>query len=213
MISDISDLILNIAESLGYFGVFLAMFIETGIFPPIPSDIVLGTAGLLVYKGEFNYFIVTFVAVLGNFAGSSFLYLVGRKGGRPFLDKYGKYLEYSPEKLERTERWFTKHGDVIIFVSQFIPLGRSIITLTAGILEKDFKRFTVFAVAGSIIWSGGTIYIASQLGEEWEKLVVWLDTYQNIAISAAVLILLIYFIYRGRKAYRKRRARKAQAFQ
>lgn len=202
MIADLTDFVLELVDSIGYVGIFITMFIESGVFPPIPSDIVLGTVGLLVYEGELSYFPAVLAAALGNMFGTLFLYMIGSYGGRPFLNKYGYLFFYDEDKMKKGEEWFKKYGDGVVFFSQFVPLGRSIISIPAGVLKKNVFKVLVFSFLGSFVWAAFVVFVTSRLGEQWEDLLIWIDRYETIVLAFVGAILALYF---GSKLYRWRR--------
>ncbi|MCA9382891.1 DedA family protein, partial [Candidatus Dojkabacteria bacterium] len=111
------DFVINLISSLGYWGIFIGMFIESSSIP-LPSEAIMGFAGYLVYKGEMNLWLAGLVGALGNISGSTFMYILGLKGGRPIVEKYGKYLHITKDKLEKSDKWFAKWGDEMVFIAQ-----------------------------------------------------------------------------------------------
>lgn len=206
MLTEITNTLLNLLDSFGYLGITFIMFLESGVFPPIPSDVILGSVGLLVHRGEMQLGFAAMAAAFGNMLGSVLLYTFGRFGGRPFVRNYGKYIYFSEKKLDTGKIWFEKYGDALIFFSQFIPVGRSIVSIPAGILQKSLIKLCLFSFLGSLIWASVVIYIASKLGDEWEKILEYLDPYSFAVLTALAIggfIFSIYTIYSWRKEWLK----------
>ena len=164
LLAPLVDLAINLVSSLGYTGVFLAMAIEAASIP-LPSEVIMGIAGYLVYKGEMNLFVAGLIGALGNATGSTLMYVIGSKGGRPVINKYGKYLHITEEKFNKVENWFKKFGEKMIFLFQLLPIVRTFISLPLGILKVDFVKFRIYTFVGSFIWCTLLAYVSSLFGE------------------------------------------------
>jgi len=199
----LTEFIINLVSSLGYLGLYLAMLIEATSLP-IPSEIIMGVAGFLVYKGEMNLFLAAFFAALGNITGSTLIYFIGAKGGRPIIKKYGKYLDFTEEKFDKVDAWFNGYGNKIIFFSQLLPIVRTFISLPAGILKVNFPRFMAYTFVGSFIWCLGLTWVSSLLGAEWEKLSDYLKQFEVVVIIG-ILALIAYFVLKRIYKWRKNR--------
>jgi membrane protein DedA with SNARE-associated domain len=151
---------------------------------------------------------VTFVLLagvygaLGNVLGSAIAYLVGMWGGRPFLEKYGKYVLVSRYDLDLASRWFEKSGQWSIFVSRLLPVVRTFISLPAGIAGMHFARFVIYTFLGSFIWSVGLAYGGYLLGEHWEQVRTIMRPFDPV-IAVAILVLVVFYIYRHVQHFNK----------
>src|SRR6476469_6090129 len=121
---DLFDWTKNLIGSLGYIGIFLGTLLES-VFPPIPSEVIMGFAGFLIYEGKLQWWLVILSAIAGNIIAASLIWWVGRRYGRSFLLRWGKYVGVTDTDIERGERLFQKHGYGIVFITQMIPLARS----------------------------------------------------------------------------------------
>ena len=165
LVGSISDFVINLIGSLGYWGVFIGMTLESACIP-IPSEIIMPFSGFVVWQGHTNMTLIgiTIVGALGNLLGSLIAYYVGLKGGRPLLEKYGKYLLVTHSKLELADKWFFKYGSEAVLISRFLPIIRTFISLPAGIAHMDLKKFMAYTFIGSLPWSFALGYIGTQLG-------------------------------------------------
>ncbi len=194
--------IVQLVSSLGYAGIIGAMFIESASIP-LPSEIIMGISGYLVFKGEMNLLLAGLAGAIGNILGSTVMYYIGSKGGRPVVKKYGKYLHFDEQRFDRVDHWFAKWGDKTVFVSQLLPVVRTFVSLPAGILRVNFPRFLIYTFIGAFIWCTLLAYAASLLGAEWEKLTQLTREIEVILVIGVVLALALYAI---RLVYKRRRS-------
>lgn len=193
LVEYISNIIIYIVENLGYLGVFLAMTVESACIP-LPSEVIMPFAGFAVYEGKMSLLGITVVGALGNLFGSLIAYFVGLKGGRPFLEKYGKYILLTHSQLERAEDWFEKYGHEAVFVSRVLPGIRTFISLPAGIARMDLKKFITYSFLGSLPWCFVLGYLGVQLGPKWDVIRGYFHILDVIVILA-VIGVLTYFVY------------------
>lgn len=153
---------------LGYGGVVLLMAIESACIP-LPSEIIMPFSGYLVSRGEMNLWLVGVAGAVGCVAGSMVAYWVGMYGGRPLIEKYGRYVLISPHDLDLADRWFAKYGEVIVFVSRLLPAIRTFIAFPAGVARMNIPRFIIYTFAGSLPWCLALAYVGQKLGERWDK--------------------------------------------
>jgi membrane protein DedA with SNARE-associated domain len=194
LLSAITYLIIQTISTLGYGGVFFLMALQT-VAIPIPSEVILPFAGFLAYQGRFNIFIIALVGALGSCLGSSLAYYIGYKGGRPLVEKYGKYILISQTDLNITEKFFSKFGSWAIFLGQLLPVIRSFIAFAAGMAKAEFKKFILYTFLGSFLWSLGLAYIGLRLGENWQSL---RDKLHNFDTAIVILLLfgVVWWVWR-----------------
>lgn len=181
-------------DKMGYGGVFVLSFFESaGI--PIPSEVVLPFSGFLAFSGRFDFWLVVIVASLANYVGSVALFYVGKSGGRWFLEKYGKYILISHHDLETGDRWFYRHGGKIVFWGRLLPIVRTFISLPAGVAKMDFRRFSLYTIAGALPWNGALAYIGFKTGANWDSIKSYFHLLDYVVVS--LLILTVgWFIYK-----------------
>lgn len=183
----------KIMMSLGYPGIFLVMFLEC-VFPPIPSEVIMPLAGFLVSQGEFNFWLVMLSGTLGSLAGALLLYALGAWADeailRRWVRKYGKWIQVNEGDIDRSMHWFTKFGQPVIFFGRMIPIVRSLISIPAGMDHMPMAKFLGFTTLGSIIWNFLLTYGGMLLGENWPRIIAWLDIYQNIVMVILAILAL-----------------------
>ena len=168
IIEILSVLIVATIARLGYAGVVLLMAIESACIP-LPSEIIMPFSGYLVSRGEFNLWLVGLAGAAGCVLGSLVAYWVGMYGGRPLVEKYGRYVLISHHDLDLAERWFDRFGEVIVFASRLLPAIRTFIAFPAGVARMNLKKFVIYTFAGSLPWCIGLAYVGQRLGEKWDK--------------------------------------------
>ena len=179
-------------------GVVLLMAVESACIP-LPSEIIMPLAGWMLIKEQSLAVTYTLVAgvygALGNTIGSAIAYGVGMWGGRPFLEKYGRYILISRHDLDLADRWFDRSGSWSIFTSRLLPVVRTFISLPAGIARMHFVKFLVYTFLGSFIWSVGLAYGGYRLGEHWEQIRTVMRPFDPLIIAFIVVLIALY-IYR-----------------
>lgn len=164
----VTAFIIATISMLGYGGIVLLMAIESACIP-LPSEIIMPFSGYLVYTGRFNIWLVASAGALGCVVGSLVAYWVGMYGGRPLIEKYGKFVLVSRHDLDLADRWFDRFGEVIVFVSRLLPAIRTFIAFPAGVARMNLKKFIIYTFAGSLPWCLGLAYVGQKLGEQWDK--------------------------------------------
>nr|WP_320147196.1 DedA family protein [uncultured Anaeromusa sp.] len=172
-------------DTWGYWGIFVGMALESANIP-IPSELIFGFAGYLVYLGRLNFEPAVTYGVAGGLLGSTVSYALGYYGGRPFVLKYGKYFFATPAKIELAQRWFDRYGLAAVFFARLLPVVRTFISLPAGFAKVNFSKFALYTVLGSLPWTLALIYLGFALGENWQLL----TTYGH-QVSLGVLLLLV----------------------
>jgi membrane protein DedA with SNARE-associated domain len=174
------------------------MAIESACIP-LPSELIMPLAGWMLVKdrglGEEWLFLAAFAGAVGNTLGSLIAYYAGAWGGRPFFERYGRYVLISRHDLDVADRWFARYGNWAIFISRLLPVVRTFISLPAGIARMRVWQFTGYTFAGSFPWSLGLAWAGFFLGENWESIRDWMRP-ADIPIIVAVLVLFGFWLYR-----------------
>jgi membrane protein DedA with SNARE-associated domain len=194
VIEALSNYIILVIEQLGYAGVFVGMTIES-IGVPLPSEVIMPFAGYVAWEGKLTLVGVTVAGTLGCLAGSLMAYGIGAFGGRPLLDRYGKYVLIRKSELDLAEQWFAKYGEAAVFVSRMLPVVRAFMSYPAGIVRMDVRKFALYTTLGSLPWCFVLACVGVALGPHWEEVVGDLR-YFNIAVVLGVVALIGYLIYR-----------------
>jgi membrane protein DedA with SNARE-associated domain len=197
IISILSGFIIATISALGYWGIVLLMAIESACIP-LPSEIIMPFSGYLVSRGEMNLWLVGIAGAFGCVIGSIGAYYVGMYGGRPFIEKYGRYVLVSRHDLDLADRWFAKYGEAIVFISRLLPAVRTFIAFPAGVARMNMTRFIAYTFAGSLPWCLGLAYVGQKLGEQWDKderLKNWFHRF-DFVIGIVGVLLVTWWIWR-----------------
>jgi membrane protein DedA with SNARE-associated domain len=177
----------------GYLGIVAMMAIESANIP-LPSEAIMPAAGILVQQQKLNLHLVALAGAVGCLVGSIPSYLLGLYGGRPFLQKYGRWLLLKEHDLELAESWVHKYGNVTFFVCRILPIVRTFISFPAGALRAPFAGFCVLTFFGSWIWCYLLAYAGMKFGENLQLFVqIWHRF--DLAIAILILIGLTYYLY------------------
>jgi membrane protein DedA with SNARE-associated domain len=197
-----TDFFLNLIHHAGYAGVFVVMTLAN-IGAPVGSEVVLPAVGLGVQKGALsNVWLAIAVAVLAELFGQSIGYAVGRFGGRPFIDRYGKYVRFHHAELDKVHGFFERYGKFAIFICRFVPVIRGIVGIPAGIAEMPLLPFYLWTLLGSLIFCGGLIWTGYALGAHANEAIDGARKYLFVIVGLIVVAAIAYFVVRGRRAQR-----------
>jgi membrane protein DedA with SNARE-associated domain len=203
---EILSFINNVYSLMQWPGVVVLMAIESACIP-LPSELIMPLAGWMLIKEQSLSPIYILVAgaygALGCVIGSVIAYVVGMRGGRPLLEKYGKYVLVSHHDLDLADRWFNRYGSWSIFLSRLLPLVRTFISLPAGIARMHFVKFLIYTFIGSFIWCAGLAYGGYQLGEHWEQIRTAIRPFDPLII-AIIVAFIAFYIYRHVKRSKAR---------
>jgi membrane protein DedA with SNARE-associated domain len=192
------DFIASTYNLLQWPGVVALMAIESACIP-FPSELIMPLAGWMLIKEQSLPLTYTLVAgaygALGNAVGSLIAYVIGIWGGRPLLNKYGRYVLTSQRDIDRADRWFAKSGSWTVFVSRLLPVVRTYISLPAGIARMNIIKFLVYTFIGSFIWSWGLACGGYLMGEHWEQIRSVMRPFDPVFI-AIIVGLIAFYIYR-----------------
>jgi membrane protein DedA with SNARE-associated domain len=196
LLASLSQFVTDQVATYGYAGVFVLTLLGSACIP-IPSEAVLLFGGALASAGfaaealhqpgsELSLIPVMLVGLAGSMVGSWLAYGAGYAGGRPLIDRWGRYLLLRPHEVDRAHAWFERHGEPAVFFSRLIPLARAFISLPAGVARMDLGRFSLYTLLGNLPWAVGLTLAGYALGEHWTTF----DRYlQPVAIALAVLLL------------------------
>lgn len=178
--------ILRLIEQGGYWGIALLMFLEN-VFPPIPSEVIMGLGGIAVARGTMEFWPLLAVGTAGSTLGNYIWFLIGDRLGiarlKPFVSRWGRWLTLEWEDVERATAFFRRHGQWVVFGLRFSPLLRTMISLPAGLTHMSHWRFLVFTFAGAAIWNAALI-----LGGQWlARYEAWLEPIVLGTLGLAVI--------------------------
>lgn len=190
----ISIWVVNIISIFGYFGITFLMALESAGFP-IPSEIIMPFSGFLVWEEKFSLWQVVWWGTIGNLLGSIAAYWIGFYGGRPLIEKYGKYILISHHDLDWAQKWFEKYGSISIFFSRLLPVVRTFISFPAGIGKMPFSKFVLYTFLGSLPWSFVLAYAGIIMGKNWSGLEIYFRKF-DWAIGIVGILAFSWFVYK-----------------
>ena len=198
-------------ENFGYLAIFVLMVLESACIP-IPSEVTMlfggaaanatFAASLPGHPAPLNFLVVGLMGTLGNLVGSLIAYWVGRTGGRPLIQRWGRYIFMRERELVRAEAWFGEHGETAVFVSRLLPVVRTFISLPAGVAEMPLGRFTLYTFAGCLPWTFALAGVGYALGSRWATVERY---FRPISIVVAVLLVgaIVWWLVRRARAKRR----------
>ena len=193
----------DLYAAVGYLGVFFAMVVESTLLP-LPSELILPFAGFLISDHsieplthrEWNFWVVVVVGVAANTTGSLCGYFLGAKLGRPFLDRWGRYLLVRKHEVDEAERFFARWGSATAFFSRLLPGVRSIVSFVAGVSRMPLGRFTIYSTLGAIPWTIALVYAGTVLGSNWTLIRDDLKPFDTLILIACVAAVVAFVVWR-----------------
>jgi len=193
----LAGFIIYVISGLGLPGIVLLMAIESACIP-LPSEVIMPFSGYLVFKGEYALWEVALAGAFGCVVGSVPAYYLGMYGGRPLIEKYGKYILMSHHDLDLADRWFGRHGEATVFVARLLPVVRTFIAFPAGVARMDMTRFIAYTFAGSLPWCLALAYVGMKLGENWPVLRGYFHKF-DLLIGALLVAGIVWYVRRHLK--------------
>ena len=192
LVNSVLILIHNTILSWGYPAIVIMMAIESANVP-LPSEAIMPAAGLLVEQGKMNLHLAALAGATGCLLGSIPSYWLGRYGGRPFFEKYGRFMLLTHADLETADRWVDKYGDGAFFVCRMLPMVRTFISFPAGLLKAHFGMFCLFTFLGSLVWSYLLAYAGIAFGRNLEFfLKIWHDF--DLLILGLLMVGMVLYL-------------------
>jgi len=198
MIHDIAATIVSYIGDMGYWGIFLLMFLESTFFP-FPSEIIMIPAGYLAFKGEMNIYLIILAGILGSVGGALLNYYLAIHLGRAFILKYGKYFFIKEETLDKLESFFNKHGEISTFTGRLIPGIRQLISLPAGLARMNIARFSFYTALGAGIWVVVLVVVGYLVGSNEALISEYLKSATLIALLSVLFITIFYVLRHKRR--------------
>jgi len=189
-----------VTETIGDFGapaVFVLMTLESACIP-VPSEVIQLFAGYLVSQDQMTLVAAVMAGTLGNVCGSWIAWGVGAKGGRPFIERYGRYVHITPKRMALADRWFERYGNKVVFWSRMLPIVRTFISLPAGVARMPFWRFTIYTFLGALPWVLVLTLIGVWVGDNWETWEGRLK-YFDYVVAAILIGLVAYLVVQHRR--------------
>jgi membrane protein DedA with SNARE-associated domain len=197
ILTSVVQFVVWIISSTGYAGIALLMGIESACIP-LPSEIIMPFAGSLIDQGgRFNLFWVATAGAIGCNLGSIVAYWIGAWGGRPLVERYGRYVLMSRHDLDRMTYFFEKYGSITVLIGRLLPVVRTFIALPAGIAKMPQLRFHIYTFVGSWPWCFGLAYVGMKLGERWRtdpSFHEWFHRF-HLVVELALVAGVIWFVW------------------
>ena len=195
----------HVIDAGGYAGIVALMAINSACIP-LPSELIMPFSGYLVYMGRFNLFWAATAGALGCNLGSLVAYWIGAKGGRPLVERYGKWVLMSHHDLDRMTWFFEKYGSIAVLLARMMPMVQTFIAFPAGIARMPRLRFHIYTTLGSFTWYLCLAYAGMKLGEKWHtdpRFYEWFHRF-HLVVEVALLAGIVWFVWshvtRGRQA-------------
>ncbi|MBC63876.1 MAG: hypothetical protein CL746_06150 [Chloroflexi bacterium] len=188
----------EIYEFMGWWGIIVLMSIESTALP-LPSEIIMPLAGWLLVSeknlGIIYVFFAGFYGAIGSLIGSLIEYYVCRIGGRPLLEKYGKYILITKKDIDKAENLFLRKGEIIVIIARLIPGVRGFISIPAGLAKMNVIKFSLFTFLGAFPWTFGLSLAGYILGDNYKQIREIMKPF-DIPIFIIILLLISWFIYK-----------------
>jgi membrane protein DedA with SNARE-associated domain len=201
MLEWLEHVITDYLGAYGYPAVFVLMVLESACIP-IPSEVTMVFGGFLVSRGDLDFFWVAMIGTIANVVGSWIAYAVGAWGGRPLIERWGRYVFLRKHELDRAHEWFERRGEMAVFVSRLLPVIRTFISLPAGVARMPFGKFTLYTFLGCLPWTFALTWAGLVLGENWETVLRYGEPV-SWAIAVASVAVVAWWLgkrYRVKKA-------------
>ncbi len=201
----LTETLTTVFNAIGWIGVVVIMALESANIP-IPSEVTMPLAGWLLVEAKGGTLVRAiweggFFGGLGCLLGSVGSYALGAWGGRPFLERYGRYILITPHDLKKADEWFNRWGDWASFISRLLPIVRTFISFPAGVVRVNVVRFSVLSFVGSFIWCGALAAVGFKVGERVEEIHGFLRPIE-IPVAIALVVGFVWYVWHHIKSAR-----------
>lgn len=190
-----SGWIIQLIQGGGYWGIAFLMALEN-VFPPIPSELIMGVGGIAVGRGAMDFVPLLLAGTVGATLGNYVLFLgadrLGYERLRPFVNRWGRWLTMEWDDVEASSRFFRRHGAIVVFALRFMPMFRSVVSIPAGLAHMKHWQFLIYTAAGAAIWNTLLIFLGRWAGRAFHETEQWLG-WATIAVAA---LTLAYYLWR-----------------
>lgn len=189
--------VIHLIDIWGYPAILIGMALESANIP-IPSELIFGFAGYLVFLGRMDFNLAVMAGVVGGLLGSIGSYLAGYYGGPPFVTRYGRYIFLSEQKVAMAQKWFDRYGLITVLLARLLPVVRTFISLPAGFARVNFIKFMVYTIVGSVPWTIALVYTGMMLGANWETIRT-IGHEASLIVAGGIFIFILYYINKKSK--------------
>jgi membrane protein DedA with SNARE-associated domain len=196
-----SHFITDTVRQHGYLAVFILMTLESACIP-IPSEVTMLFAGAFTVAAvagagnELSIVAVITAGVVGNLVGSLLAYWAGAAGGRPFVDRFGRYLLIRPHEVDRAHTWFERRGPAAVFFGRLLPVIRTFISLPAGVARMPLRRFVIYTVLGSVPWVALLAWGGAAAGDRWDHVATFIQPVALLLVAALLMLGVVFVVKR-----------------
>jgi len=190
--------VVSFISETGYVGIAILMAIESACIP-LPSEIVMPFAGYLVSTGDLNLFAVGLAGAIGCYIGSPIAFFIGAWGGRPFIERWGRYVLLNPHDIDVAERFFARFGVLAVFIGRLLPVVRTFIALPAGFGRMNMLKFQVYSFIGSLIWCLLLAWVGKLLGTQWASNPDLHAAFRSADVAIVVIAVALAGLYIWRR--------------
>jgi membrane protein DedA with SNARE-associated domain len=213
IVAKLAQFTIGVVGAMGYGGIVLLMAIESACIP-LPSEIIMPFAGYLVYQGQFTLQGAAIAGAVGCVVGSIPAYYLGQYGGRPLIERWGRYVLLSPKELDFADRLFQRWGQWVVFAARLLPVVRTFIAFPAGVSRMPMGKFIAFTFAGSYPWCLALAWAGAKAGDKWDsdpRFKAIYHRFELVIVIAAVAAVTWFVWHKVREARRERPAKVAAA--
>jgi len=196
ILAPVAAWIIAVISAGGYLGIVALMAIESACIP-LPSEIIMPFSGYLVSTGRFDLWLVATAGAIGCNVGSVLAYEAGKRGGRPFVERWGAYVLLNMEHLAQAERFFARWGSITVLVCRLLPFIRSFIAFPAGVARMPLVRFHIYTFVGSWPWCFALAWVGMKLGVAWRtdpRLSHVLHS-ADVVVVGSLLVGFVWFVW------------------
>lgn len=190
-----NEWVISLIEGGGYWGILLLMMLEN-IVPPIPSELIMGVAGIAIAHGRMEFLPVLLAGTVGCTLGNYVLFLLGDRLGyerlKPLVDKWGRWLTLEWHEIDKAGHFFRKHGHWVVFVLRFMPIFRTVVSVPAGLSHMRHVTFLAYTFAGASVWNTLLLLAGQWLGHTFAEAEVWVGW----ATVAGVVLMIVWYVWR-----------------
>lgn len=196
-----------VITTAGYPGIVILMTIAAACIP-IPSEIIMPFAGFLVAQGKFTVVGAVLAGTLGENIGAAIAYEAGKRGGRPLVERYGRWLLIDAHHLDLADRFFARFGPLAALIGRMLPIIRAFVAFPAGMTRMNRVRFHLFTTIGSLIWCSALVWVGKTLGSRWndDPRLHALFRRLEVVIVVVAIVAVAAFVWHRVRAVRKTRA-------
>jgi membrane protein DedA with SNARE-associated domain len=202
-----TEWITSTMNSLGYLGIGLLMFLEN-LFPPIPSELIMPLAGFTVSKGILSFVPVVLAGTIGTILGAFPWYYLGKVLGedriKAWIDRHGRWIGISAKEIDKSKRWFYRHGNIAVLIGRLVPGIRTLISLPAGFSNMPMPQFLIYSTIGTVAWVTLLTSAGYILGDNYKLVEDYIAPISKLVLLGLIITFSVWIVHLWRTKKRKR---------